>query len=269
MSERDDAIEDLRANQVLAGIAWAWVSTLQQTLGSYDPETGHGQGWLGYNAFVVLTDRLDRVFSLGRFALEPNLDPALGTDWLAQGLADREYERMPQMQPDVVIRDDLNGSPGWRCSGWRILLQSFGGLDIDRIPWSQKSWTKRRVAAQPTPDEPMLPFEVLPVPMAMDVLGDLSGQPPVDRPIVTLVGTYSIDAVTLESAFYIGHPRLNYRGDDAWHWKFRLDADGYDGNERGRPTATPGDSPVSPVPDAPVRLRPAAKEEKSNPQGNV
>ena len=257
---------DLQADGVLAGIAWAWASARRQTLQSFDPDTGHGQGWIGYNAFTVLTDRLDRVFSLDRFAIQPDMDPALGVDVLAQGLAPGEFERMPHMVPGVVVRDDLNRSPGWLSSGWRILLQSYGGLEIDRIPWPQKSWTKRQVASQPVPDAQMLPLEFLDLPMAMDVLAHLSAQPPADRVVVTLVGGYAIDAVTGESAFYIGRPRLNNRGGDAWHWRVQLDADGDDGTERGLPVSTPGDSPISPVPDAPVRLRPSTKE-KSDSQG--
>ena len=107
---------------------------------------------------------------------------------------------MPHLLPGTVVRDDLNGSPGWLSLGWRILLQSFGGLDIDRIPWAQKSWTKQRVASQPLPDQPMLPLDF---PIEIDPLGDLSSRPSPDRTVITLVGAYSIDAVDGESAFYL------------------------------------------------------------------
>jgi len=255
MSEQDDVISDLRSNGVLAGIAWAWSSTRRQTLQSYDPDTGHDQGWLGYNAFKVLVDRLNRVFSLERFMVPADTDPALGTDLLAQGLGPGEFDRMPQLPPGTVVRDDLNYSPGWRSGGWRILLQSFGGLDVDEIPWPQKSRTKQRVANQPAPDQLTLPPEVLQLPMAMDVLADLSTLPTADMTIVTLVGAYSIDAVTGDSALYLGHPRLNSRGGDAWHWR-ALVQDGTDaGPGRGMPTSKPSGTPSSPVPDAPVRLR--------------
>lgn len=267
VSEQDDAIEDLRANGVLAAMAWAWGSARRQTLQAFEPDTGHDQGWVGYNAFKVLTNRLDRVYSLGQYAISPDTDPALGADLLAQGLAYGEFERMPQPSTGAVVRDDLNRSPGWLSGGWRILLQSYGGLDIDRIPWPQKSWTKRRVASQPEPDQPMLPLEVPELPMAMDVLADLSAQPPGDKVIVTLVGAYAIDAVTGESALYLGRPRLNNRGGDAWHWRVRLDTNDYGGTERGLPAGLPGDSPLHPVADAPVRLRPST-EEKIDHKGN-
>ena len=66
--------------------------------------------------------------------IQPDMDPALGADILAQGLARGEFERMPQLLPGVVVRDDLNGSPGWRSDGWRILLQSFGGTEMTESP---------------------------------------------------------------------------------------------------------------------------------------
>jgi hypothetical protein len=267
MSEQDDAIADLQDNGVLAGLAWAWGSARRQTLESFDPDTGHDQGWVGYNTFKVLTDRLDRVFSLGRYAVPPETDPAVGSDILAQGLAPGEFDRMPHLLTGVVVRDDLNGSPGWLSSGWRILLQSHGGLHIDHIPWPQRSWTKQRVANQPAPDEPMLPLDILELPMAMDVLGNLSVQPPADRVIVTLVGAYAIDALTGESAFHFGHPRLNRGGGDAWYWRVQLDTNGHGGTGRGLPASTPGDSPADQVPDVPVRLRPSAGE-KTGTQGS-
>lgn len=113
----------------------------------------------------------------------------------------------------------------------------------------------------------MLPLDILELPMAVDVLEDLSAQPPADRVIVTLVGAYAIDALTGESTFHIGHPRLNRGGGGAWYWRVQLGADGYGGAGRGLPASTPGDSPVSPVPDAPVRLRPSTGE-KTRSQGS-
>jgi hypothetical protein len=267
MSEQDDAISDLRGNDVLPGLAWAWTSARRQTLQSFDPETGHDQGWLGYNAFKVLVDRLDRVFSLGRFMVPEDEDPALGADLVAQGLTSGEFERMPRLLPGTVVRDDLNYSPGWRSGGWRILLQSYGGRDIDQIPWPQKSRTKRRVANQPRPDQPMLPLEVLDLRMAFDALEDLSELAPAERVIVTLVGAYSIDAVTGESAFYLGHPRLNVHGGDAWHWRVLVEDGTSAGPGRRMPASTPSGTPSSPVADAPVRLRRPA-EGTADPTGD-
>jgi hypothetical protein len=254
VSEQEDAVEALQANGVLAALAWACDSARHQTLQSYDPETGHSQAWIGYNMFTVLEDRLNRVFSLGRFVLGADTDPAHGADLVAQGLATGEFERMPHLPPGLVIRDDLNKSPGWLSQGWRILLQSYGGMDIDEIKWAQRSWTKRRVAGQPSPDEPMLGLPEFH--MAADVLADLSTRELSDEPIVTLVLAYAIDAVTGVSAFYLGHPRLNPGGGEPWHWRVSIEDSGQGGTGRGLRAGSPTDQPPSPVEDAAVRLRP-------------
>jgi hypothetical protein len=254
VSEQDDAVETLEANGVLAGLAWACDSARRQTLQSYDPDTGHDQTWIGNNMFTVLQDRLNRVFSLGRFVLGPDTDPAQGADLVAQGLASGEFERMPHLSPGLVIRDDLNGSPGWLNQGWRVLLQSHGGMGIDDIKWAQRSKTKRRVASQPTPDEPMLDLPEFK--MASDVLADLSKRAQSDESIVTLVLAYAIDAVTGVSSFFLGHPRLNFGGGEPWHWKVPIDDSSQGGTGRGLRPGSPADQPPSPVEDAAVRLRP-------------
>ncbi len=258
MSEQEDAVEALGDNGVLAALAWACGSARHQTLQSYDPETGHDQAWIGTNMFTILKDRLNRVFSLGRFTIGVDADPADSADLLAQGLATGEFERMPHLSPDLVIRDDLNGSPGWLSQGWRILLQSYGGMDIDEIMWAQRSKTKRRVAAQPRADEPMLDLPEFH--MAADVLADLSKREPSDEPVVTLVLAYAIDAVTGVSAFYLGHPRLNFGGGEPWHWRVPIEDSGQGGTGRGLRPGGPADQPSNPVEDAEVRLRPRVAE---------
>jgi hypothetical protein len=253
VSEQEDAVETLGANGVLAALAWACDSARHQTLQSYDPETGHDQAWIGTNMFTVLQDRLNRVCSLGRFVLRSDADPTDGADLLAGGLAPGEFERMPHLSPGLVIRDDLNGSPGWLNQGWRILLQSYGGMDIDEIKWARRSRTKRRVASQPCPDAPMLDLPEFK--MAADVLADLSKREQSDNPIVTLVLAYAIDAVTGLSAFYLGHPRLNFGGGDPWYWRVSIEDCGQGGTGRGLRPGSPTDQSSSPVEDAAVRLR--------------
>jgi hypothetical protein len=58
VGEQQTAVAELEAEGVLEGLRWAWRSARAQTLRSFDPATGHDQGWLGYNAFKVLGDRL-------------------------------------------------------------------------------------------------------------------------------------------------------------------------------------------------------------------
>jgi hypothetical protein len=211
----------------------------------------------------VLTDRLDRVFSLGRFALPGGLGATTGADLVARGLGPGEFERMPRIERGVVLRDDVNGSPGWRHGRWRILLQSYGGQEVDRIPWPQKSPTKQLVAQSVSSAQLALPLSVLTLPGALDddtlfgagTAADGAGE---EGPVVNLVAAYAIDAVTERSALHLGHPQLNRGGGQAWTWRIALDVDG---------TAELADVPATElstataagvlVADAPVRLRPS------------
>lgn len=260
MTEREDALSDLGDAGVLDGLRWAWASAQRQTLRTYEPADGHDQGWVGYNAFKVFMDRLDRVFSCGRYAVLPDADPGDGADVVAEGLTSDEFSLMPRLAPDLVERDPLNGSPGWRYAEWRILLQSFGGLDVDHIPWSQKSQTKQLVASQSNPDQLMLPSEEV---MALDVLANLPQYAAPDTPVVTLVGAYAIDVLTNDSMLYLGRPSPAGSGGAAWYWRTLLNGDGYEGGRTGslRPNL-PEDPSSQPVEDADVRLRSMPREGK-------
>ncbi len=268
--ERDEAVGALAVAGVIEGLAWAWASARSQTQHSFDPDTGHGQAWVGFNAFTVLTDRLDRVFSLGRFALPGGFGARTGADVVAKGLGPGEFERMPPIERGVVLRDDVNGSPGWRHGRWRVLLQSYGNQDIDRIPWPQKSPTKQLVAQPVSPSSQLaLPLGMLALPGELDeseLFGPVDGdrdddENGADGPVVNLVAAYAIDAVTEHSALHLGRPQLNRGGGLAWAWRIPLDVDGAAGFLTGsaEPDATgAGGQPEGPaVPDAPVRLRPA------------
>ena len=226
---------------------------------TYDPATGHTRGWVGYNAHTIFLNRLDRVFSCGSFQLPLDADETSGFDVVADGLTPQDLETLPRLAPSLVVRDDVNGSPGWRYGEWRWLLQSFGGVTIDTIPWPEKSPTKQRVAAQPSPDQPTLPLEewLQPViPMAMDVVDVLAAED--DTPDVTprtLVTAFAIDGSTGRDQLYLGRARLNQGGGDAWHWRAPLTGPT---PPDGRRRIVPSDTPLSPattVADAPVRLR--------------
>ncbi|MCA2175813.1 hypothetical protein LDL08_06400 [Nonomuraea glycinis] len=264
MTEKDDALGDLRDADVLKALCWAWDSAVQHALDSYEPTTGHHQGWVGYTAWTILVDRLDRVFSCERFSVNPNDTFEVGEDLVAEGLLSGEYEAMPRLIPGLVVRDDLNGSPGWRYKEWRFLLQSFGGKDVDSIPWPQARPTKKAVATQPYPDEMVLPgFEQL---MAIDVLADVLKTPVSDLTVVTLVAAWAIDAHTKGSELHLGRPRYNRKGSEAWHWRVELRNGPPDGRQGIDPIpATPPKSP-SPqeVQDAEVTLR--AMPRKANSQ---
>jgi hypothetical protein len=231
MSEQEQAISELESDGVLEGIRWAWKSASAQTLRSFMPSTGHDQAWLGYNAFKVFTDRLDRVFSCGRFESEDNVSRTDRGRLLREGLMAGEYEEMPRLAPELVVRSDLHGSFGWRRGSWRILLQSYGALAVDDIRWPQKSPTKREVAAQRErslrASQLMLPLDGQALPMAAEVVGDIPAMSS-SMPVTTLVGAYSIDASTRKSSIYLGRTRYNRNGERPWHWRVRLDRAGED-----------------------------------------
>ncbi|MBE1607062.1 hypothetical protein [Actinopolymorpha pittospori] len=227
MDERGQAIDDLEGHGVLEGFRWAWDSASAQTVRTFDPATGHDQGWLGYNAFKVLTDRLDRVFSCGRFEMKADAFSTERGRLLREGLMPGEFEGMPRLAPGIVVREDLSRSFGWRCGVWRVLLQSFGSVGIDGILWSQKSPTKQRVAAEASPDQPQLSlWEPDAGPMAE--VDDASSDTSLGVSVRTLFVAHGIDASTGDSALYLGRARCNRNGDSPWVWRVRLDHEGDD-----------------------------------------
>jgi hypothetical protein len=269
MREQDEALRDLNEAYVLDGLRWSARSSVARTMEDFDPDTGHDQGWLGYTFHKLLKDRLDRVFSCGRFAV-PTLDESLeeplteplpedsvvGLDVLGTGLTQRELDSMPRIAPGVVSRADLNGSPGWRSGVWRWLLASFPYGGADRIPWPQKSPTKRRVAAQPDPDQLAFDPDVMGLPLLSAVLADLARVGGAGD-TTTLVLGHALDPDSGRAELPLGRPRLNSGGGDAWHWRIDLLRDGppSGGQLRLAGRASP-DSPSSgDVADAPVRLR--------------
>lgn len=253
MSEQSDAIEDLTPGNVLDGIRWAARTSAARVIGDYDPETGYDQGWLGYSLHKLLKDRLDRVFSCGKFAVASPEDSTEGLDVLAAGLRQEDVASMPVVRPGLVERDDLNGSPGWRAGHWRWLLASARYGEVERIPWPEKSPTKQRVAAQPAPGQLAFDSEQLGIPELVDLLADLSELELL--PTTTLVLAHALDPETGDVQLPLGRPRLHFV-DDCWYWSTDL-MDGWEpegGAGRVGGPVLPGPRPDD-VPDAPVRLR--------------
>ena len=259
MSEQQDALEDLERAGVLAGIAWGAASTYARTMSDYDPEAGHDQGWVGYTAHGFLRDRLDRVFSCGKYTVGSSGDEQSGLDTVAAGLLEGEFDLMPRLSPGTVVRANLNGSPGWRFGDWRWLLASFRYGESDDIPWSQKSPTKRRVASQPLPDQPMLPLGEDELHLLSDVVEELTRVDEGD--LTTLVVAHSIHKEREIQELFLGRSRLSNGSESAWHWKHDLLASP-PGNFGARPKpAEPEPSSGSDAePDAKVRLRRQTQE---------
>jgi hypothetical protein len=266
MSEQQDALEDLGSSGVLSALAWANASAYRRTMEDYDPDTGHDQGWVGSTAHRLFCDRLHRVFSTSKHAVDSPEAASAGLDAVAAGLYPGEYRKMPIIAPGVVTWSDLNRSPGWRCGRWRFLLASFVYGESNRIPWPQKSPTKRLVASQAKPEgwvdsHPMLPFDDETVPSSLGAIVRAMVEEDDDSEVTTLIVAHSVELEAGIRELYLGRSRLNRGGGEAWYWKHDLLATDFGTPSTGTIPAPPGPRPGTPgVQDAPVRLRREARE---------
>lgn len=263
MSERDDLVGALDSAGVLAGIRWAFLSAADRVLEDYSEAAGHDATWVGVTRFTLFRDRLDRVFSCRRYAVAEGADGELSLDILHAELTERDVKTLPKLDPELVVRADLSGSPGWSHEGTRWLLASSAFGKLDEVPWPQKSTTKQRVAQQPTdaPDEPTL-FDHLTSDEQAGLATLMTGS---KLDLQTLVVGHSLDAEHGGRELVIGQPRLNSGGGSAWYWKHDLlPAPPMEGG-RLRPSVP---VPVGPdtTPDAPVKLRRPAVEQPTRGQ---
>ncbi|QLY30420.1 hypothetical protein H0264_35755 [Nocardia huaxiensis] len=265
MSEQQEIIAELGSAGVLGGIRWAYLSAAARSLEIYAEDGAFDDaGWLGTTRYTLFKDRLDRVFACGRY-VSVSGDNQDDLDLLFAQLSDKDIRTMPRLDPTVVERKNLNGSPGWVHGGNRFLLASSAFGKLDELPWPQKSPTKQRVASQrdPDPDQPSL-FEgaadeelsVLEAAMAAES----------DLDMTTFVVAHSLDALNGRSELVFGRPMLNVGGGKAWRWREDLlnippIGGGFQTDDRPRPIGPDG------TPDAPVRLRPSAESRPSRNSG--
>jgi len=260
VSERQDVIGDLESAGVLGGLRWAYRSAATRTLEAYSEADGHDAAWLGNTRFTLFRDRLDRVFGCGRYVLLPGSDATANLDLLYAELSEADRRTMPHLTPGLVRRADLNASPGWACGRRRFLLASGGPGKLDRLPWPQASPTKQRVALQPGPRPPQASlFDDLQDDEFHGLMALVTHARTLD--LETFVVAHALDPVSENTELVFGRPRLNSGGGAAWYWQVDLltvpSAGG--GREFGGGTERRGSDPV---PDAPVRLRPAAEQRR-------
>ncbi|RFS81352.1 hypothetical protein D0T12_32470 [Actinomadura spongiicola] len=175
MAEDRLAWDELLAAGFLHALREAHRDATLAVLGSLSRAAGFTERSYGVSAFDVLATRIDRAF-----------------------------EDEPQ-----VVRDDLNGSPGWRYGPYRILLKRHEFGNVRGIRWDRDSPTKQAVARQGYVEDPQLE---LPLGIQRDTPG-----------VVTLVLAHSATDEPLELELFLGRPRWNADGGTAWHWVKELD----------------------------------------------
>lgn len=256
VNEKNKVIGYLRDAGVLDAIRWAYDSALSRTLADYSEDAGHDSTLLGVMRHTLFRDRLDRVFSCGKYQVPDDAEPDSGLAALFAELPDKDIATMPRLDPGLVRSSPLNGSPAWRLEDLRILMTSCDFGKTDTLPWGEKSETKQRVAKQHQWDGHPSLFDdtnLLDGDWILPYAGQLLD-------LESFVVAHTLDAVSQKSELVIGSPRLNLDGGEAWHWRENL----------GQVPPTTGgrrfDQPHAPAPDteiadAPVRLRRAVSEE--------
>ncbi|TDC56227.1 hypothetical protein E1281_08535 [Actinomadura sp. KC345] len=180
MAEERVAWDELLAAGFLHGVREAHREATLVLFGGLSRAAGFKERTYGVGAFELLETHLDRVFDKGDLAR-------------------------------LVVRDDLNGSPGWRYGPYRVLLKRHEFGNVRGIRWDRDSPTKQAVARQGYVEDPQL---TLP-------LGGLEAH---DTPgVVTLVLAHSASEEPLEMELFLGRPRWNADGGTAWHWVKQLD----------------------------------------------
>lgn len=258
VTEQQDVIAEFGGAGVLGGARWAYVSATTRALETYSEDDGHDAAWLGNTRFTLFRNRLDRVFACERYAVSSG-DADADLDLLYAELSDQDIDSMPRLDPGLVRRSNLNGSPGWAYGQRRFLLASSEFGKLDELPWPQKSPTKQRVARQhnPSPSQPSL-FDGL----ALEEIAGLEAiEAEEDLDLATFVIGHSLDSLSGQVELAFGRPRLNSGGGQAWHWRQDLLGTPPAGGTR-RTDGAPLPAGPNSVPDAPVRLRRPASEQR-------
>ncbi|MFY9635576.1 MAG: hypothetical protein WAL27_12695 [Cellulosimicrobium cellulans] len=256
MTEREDLLRRLEHAGILGAISWAYRSAARQVAEDYSEESGHDVAWVGQTRYTLFRDRLDRVFSCGRYSLAADAMPGEGRDVVTATLPQAEIDSMPAIEADVVQRSNLNKSVGWSFEDIRWLLASGPYRKLDAIRWDRKSQTKKLVAQQRNfnPDQASL-FEALPEDETAALFNATTSPDFEELDRLTLVVAHSQDVVSWLGELGIGMPRLSQGDGSAWNWFSNLlAAPPVRTNSRLVVQAASSDDHLN-EPDAPVKLR--------------
>lgn len=224
MSEEREAREFLLNAGFLHDVRDAHEATTRIVFSSLSRADGFKERSFGYTAFDVLESQLDRVFRTGEHAVD----------------------HQPTLDDVVVTRDNLNGSPGWRCGPYRVLLKRYELGEVDAIRWDKLSPTKQAISKMDFPDDPQL---------ALD-LGEIE----VDTRVVTLVLAHSASEEPMEMELFLGRPRFNADRGSPWWWRIAVSRESLGDDPRvalAEPTLPIWDDEEA---DVPLRLRDPASD---------
>ncbi|MFP3965694.1 hypothetical protein SMC26_25530 [Actinomadura fulvescens] len=203
--ELQDVWGTLLPTGFLHGLREAHTEATLVVAGALDRAAGFKERSFGFTAFDVLESHLDRVFGVGEAGGPSGGEPSAG------GASGGAFGGEPFA--GTVVRDDLNGSPGWRLGRYRVLLKRHEFGAVRSIRWDRESPTKQAVARQQFSGDPQLTLDI-----GLDESHDTPGA-------VTLVLAHSATEEPLEMELFLGLPRLNADGGSAWHWLHPLDDD--------------------------------------------
>ncbi|SEG69611.1 hypothetical protein SAMN04489712_109101 [Thermomonospora echinospora] len=189
MTEAQDAWDTLLEAGFLHALRDAHEATTRIVLGALSRAAGFKDRSFGYTSFDVLESQLDQAFGI-----DPPRRGAGGP------LAGR------------VVRENLNGSPGWRLGAYRVLLKRHEFGAVDAIRWDQDSPTKQAVSRQDFPGDPQLTLDL-----------GISVRPAAAP--VTLVLAHSATDEPIETELFIGRPRYNADAGSPWWWRRPLTAE--------------------------------------------
>jgi hypothetical protein len=80
MSYQDETLRELTALGVLDALRWAAASASARALSDYSEPAGYNATTLGTDRHHLLVDRIDRVFSLGKYFIPSGEDSGAGLD---------------------------------------------------------------------------------------------------------------------------------------------------------------------------------------------
>ncbi|WP_242907668.1 hypothetical protein [Actinomadura terrae] len=170
MHEERVVWKELRTAGFLHAVREAHREATLAVFGGLSRAAGFKERSFGVGAFDVLESQIDRVFE----------------------------------GDERVVRDDLNGSPGWRYGPYRVLTKRHEFGAVGAVRWDRDSPTKQAVARQGYAEDPQLALD-------LGIVHDTPG-------VLTLVLAHSASEEPLEMELYLGRPRWNADGGTAWHW---------------------------------------------------